>query len=408
MRRRLFVVLGLVITVSVLATFGIMLMMIHQSVGAMPWERANRVLKQQFTREWHDLGRRSQLAKDIHEGFLVTVVLTDVDGHVLQREGSGDVRDGHRLSIIEADKPIGYVWVHDVSWRKPITLSIGLLIFLSLLWLASGRLSRRMVQPLEHLADVARDIGDGQLNRRARLGYRARGEVGHLAHSINDMAARIEQQLAAQRTLLAAVSHELRTPLGHLRILLELAEDDSNPAKRHAEMQEELVEMNALVGELLASSRLDFTELQCRLESPVALATRALERAGLPAERLHVQGEIPDTVEVDPTLWGRALANLLDNARKHGGGVEQLVVVVADSREVCFQVEDQGDGFDPRIREQLFAPFVDGGSARSALGLGLHLVRRIAQAHSGRAFAHNRDGSGACFGITVPLAGASG
>ena len=134
---------------------------------------------------------------------------------------------------------------------------------------------------------VARDIGDGKLKSRLELG-RHGGELGVLADAINDMAARIERQLADQRELLAAVSHEIRTPLGHMRILLETARDAAATAAVLAELEREVREVDGLVGQLLAGSRLDFGQLDRRpldLGELAADVATALERRGRPDRR---------------------------------------------------------------------------------------------------------------------------
>jgi two-component system OmpR family sensor kinase len=111
----------------------------------------------------------------------------------------------------------------------------------------------------------------------------------------------------------------------------------------------------------------------------------------------------------DATLLGRALANLLNNARRHGQGAEALRIFERDGR-LAFCVDDRGPGLQPGEETRIFQPFYRkdrGGEAREAgsLGLGLALVQRIAQAHGGEAFAENRPGGGARVGFTVQRAG---
>ncbi|HSP79021.1 MAG TPA: ATP-binding protein, partial [Myxococcaceae bacterium] len=108
----------------------------------------------------------------------------------------------------------------------------------------------------------------------------------------------------------------------------------------------------------------------------------------------------------DATLLGRALANLLDNARKHGQGVEALRLLER-GEALAFCVDDRGPGLQPGEEARIFTPFYRrdlGGEAREAgsLGLGLSLVQRIARAHGGDTFAENRPGGGARVGFTLP------
>jgi signal transduction histidine kinase len=164
--------------------------------------------------------------------------------------------------------------------------------------------------------------------------------------------------------------------------------------------------MDGLMGELLASSRLDFAALT--LHSLVArdAALTALERAGL-APSLLVDESGGASLSGDATLIGRALANLLDNAGRHGQGVERLAVRRLEGA-IEFAVDDRGPGFHPEELERSFSPFyrgaAEGPSARASLGLGLALVRRIAHAHGGRAWAKNLPGGGARVGFSVSVA----
>ncbi len=265
------------------------------------------------------------------------------------------------------------------------------------LWVLSGRLARRIARPLDELVHVSGEIGRGNLSARAQLACGGIDEIAILARAINDMAGRIERQIAEQRELLAGVSHELRTPLARLRVLLDIARERGASAQTYDELERELLEMDRLVGELLASARLEFQAVAARPLDAVEVARRALERAGLAADKLSTdRPTLP--FAGDPTLIARALANLLDNAVKHAGGVERLRV---SSRLgfVDFEVLDRGPGIPPELLDGKWKPFVrpsEGApEAPPGLGLGLALVARIARAHGGSVQARNRDGGGA-------------
>jgi signal transduction histidine kinase len=206
-----------------------------------------------------------------------------------------------------------------------------------------------------------------------------------------------------QRALLACASHELRTPLGHLRILVELLRQQPSD-KVIDDVEREVVDMDALVGKLLASARLDFSLAEKRDVDAVDLARRALERVGEDPTKLVHDPDAPGTesdtkARGDPTLLLGALTNILENARTHGAGVVKLTIE-ARGRELAFFVDDNGPGIDEADAERVFEPFFHRGQ-KGSLGLGLTLVRRIAEAHGGRAFAGRGPAGGARVGFTI-------
>jgi two-component system, OmpR family, sensor kinase len=264
------------------------------------------------------------------------------------------------------------------------------------LWAASGVVARHLARPLAELARAARDLGAGRFSSRVRVRPGDGDETGALGQVFNDMASRIERQLEDQRALLAAVSHEIRTPLARIRILTEMARDGGGEPLDS--IDREVVEIDELVGELLASSRLDFGAIEPVRLDALDVAKKAFERAGAPPEALSAEGEGPFVFSGDATLALRAVLNLLVNARAHAGGVESLRVR-RRGEHIVFEAEDRGPGFAPGDDARVFEPFYKGPSGRQAgarsVGLGLALVKRIAEAHGGHASAENRPGGGA-------------
>lgn len=285
------------------------------------------------------------------------------------------------------------------SWSGAWAWAAGLGA-LMLLWPLAGAATFRIARPVVELARVAQELRTGQLERRVEL-PRGDDEVGEVGAALRTMADQVARQLDDQRALMAAVSHELRSPLARIRVLVELAREGRAPADLHDELQGEIDGMDALVGDLLAASRIDFDAVE-RKRLPVRqVAERALEIAGRSPDDLSLDRE-GTTVLADPTLLSRALSVLLDNAVRHGAEPVRLEVEHGDGY-VDLAVVDRGPGFADGEEEAVFQPFVSGrASAHDGTGLGLALVRRIARAHDGRAWASNAPPGGARVTLRLP------
>jgi signal transduction histidine kinase len=258
----------------------------------------------------------------------------------------------------------------------------------------SGGVAFRLTRPLIYVIKAATDIGDGKLDTRVDP-YMHSGEMRVLASAINEMATKIQTQLSDQKQLLAAVSHELRTPLGHMRVLVETARDTKD-LKVLEELEREVLVVDDLVGRLLAQSRLEFGNLDRREVDLGVLVADVATAAGVSVDAISADGNVRGAV--DPTLFRRALANLIENARVHGGGA---VAVHIERRgpQIAVEVDDAGPGVPEDRRAEAFRAFSP--SSGGGLGLGLALVSRIAVAHGGGAWIADRPGGGARVGFTV-------
>ena len=352
-----------------------------------------------FGEVWNDPTARDRLASELEKMFGVSVTLADASGRRLY--------GGMRCYKPDWQTPIqnamGTVGTMGVCLHRPpkhaVTVALGAVAGLLILWGASGAITWRLVRPVDELLRVTQEIGNGNLAARMRLRRHHRDELGEMAQAVNDMAVRIEKQIGDQRELLAGVSHEIRTPLARLRVLVELERSMPHDPKRLDAIEAELIEIDGLVGQLLAQSKLDFRAIDKRRLGANELAAAALERAGL-SPTLLTGLDSDDSIVADPSLIARALANLIDNAQRHGEGLVELSITrVYD--QIQFAALDDGPGIAADVMARLFLPFQRNGKS-AGLGLGLALVERIARAHGGNALAEPRPGGGACVGLRVP------
>ena len=255
---------------------------------------------------------------------------------------------------------------------------------------------RRITRRLERLQKRVDQLGAGDLS--ARVEVQGNDEVAQLARSFNRAADRVETLVEAQRGILAGASHELRTPLTRIRMALELLTGDAQSELR-ARIGSDIRELDALIDELLLASRLNAGEsLECS-ESVELLALSAEEGARVGA---HVSGT-PTTVQGDTRTLRRMLRNLFENAQRHGQGAPvDASVETTDTGVARIVVNDSGPGVPEAERERIFTPFYRANSVPAGgSGLGLALVRQIAQRHGGDARCLAREGGGSCFEVTL-------
>ncbi len=299
------------------------------------------------------------------------------------------------------------------GWMRALFFLLGGLVLSAALLYP---LSRSITRPLERLTASVEAFGKGELKRRS--GIIASDEVGRLARSFDEMAARIEAARRGEKELLANVSHELRTPLQRVKLALELIDTpDGEPGdalrKRLTSVGEEIDELGKLVGEILTASRLDLSELPLR-RAPVEVREvlqKAKDRAEALSKLPAIEVVAPAGLKaaLDEALLGRVLDNLLDNARKYGGGTAVMLEAAPWERgSVRLLVSDGGQGFPPDDLPRIFETFFRGSNARgkeSGYGLGLSLAKRVAEAHGGTITARNRPEGGALLELLLPAAG---
>jgi two-component system sensor histidine kinase MprB len=278
---------------------------------------------------------------------------------------------------------------------------LGAVLAALLGWAISGRALRPVRQFTSSTEDIA---AAADISRR--LQETGDDELGRLARSFNTTLDALEGSVEAQRRLVSDASHELRTPLASLRTNIEVLQRgvDMPDAQRReilADLVEQADELGKIVGDLVdMARRADVADTQeTRLDD---ITRRMVERARRVAPRLAIAADLePWVVSGSPERLGRLVANLLDNAAKWsppGGEVEVRL------RAGELTVRDHGPGFDAADLPHVFDRFYRAAAARGmpGSGLGLSIVRQVAEAHGGTAVAENHPDGGALLRVRIP------
>ncbi|WP_090044436.1 HAMP domain-containing sensor histidine kinase [Limnohabitans sp. 2KL-27] len=297
-------------------------------------------------------------------------------------------------------KPSGFFWMLGL---------IGLAVALGLYPVV-----RRLTQRLEGLQRGVQRWGEGDLS--VRVTVQGDDEVADLSERFNAAAERIEGLMASQKSLLANASHELRSPLARIRMGLELMNgpaDSDAWARSRAEILRNMAELDQLIDEILLASRLNAKEADIGTVEAVDLVGLCAEECARVSARLDVpeglaQLEVPGVAK----LLRRMVRNLLENARRYGASSQAalqgngiVLCLKPQGGRVHIEVGDHGPGVPPAYRDRIFEPFfrLPGTSERvGGVGLGLSLVKSIAERHGGWVRCADRAGGGACFEVSLP------
>jgi len=268
-------------------------------------------------------------------------------------------------------------------------------------------ISRRVLRPLAQVADAAGTIASGDFT--ARVARDNDPDLDKLAVSFNRMVDEVSARSEADRRFAADVSHELRSPLQTLSAatsVLDRRRDelDDRTAAAVDLLTDEVARFETLVTDLLELAKSD-RPAERRPTDVVALTRALLASRGLPPEVLETTCGSA-VLDVDPRRFEQVLANLVDNAAKHGGGAVRVGLGVENDRLVL-EVDDEGAGVPADERELVFDRFARGRASSmrggsDGTGLGLALVAQHVLAHRGTVAVLDRPGGGARFRVELP------
>jgi len=353
-------------------------------------------------------GRRLLVA---HIGYWTTRIPDVGKMRVLERSlDLGGVR-----AVVGAGEPLATVAAAQHGVAGAFVLAGAVVLALALL--ASYVAGARVSAPLRRLSAVAARVDAGDLDPRMKVSGRRGDEVRVLADSFNHMLDRLAEAFASQREFVADAAHELRTPLTVIRGQLEVLATQQHPSQAEVRRVERLVQaevsrISRLVDDLLVltqAERTDFLQVESIAVRP--FVAQLWDGLSLTADRRFELGAIPDgALEADPDRLAQALRNLARNAIEHTADATGLVRIdgerLAPDR-LAFVVTDDGPGIPVSERHRIFERFhrIDSSRSRASggAGLGLAIVRAIADAHGGQVRATNRrDTPGARIELIVP------
>ena len=310
------------------------------------------------------------------------------------------------VAITGADGRVRWFGMQDevVESYVAVRLLIALALGFAAVGVASWIVARRLTRPLESLRRriESHDTTPAAGRDASSVAGEPTLEIAAIETAWLALVDRLARQESERALLLAGVSHDLRSPLSRIRMAAELLPENDGVAARRAS-----IVRNVDVADRLIASFLDYVRAaELPLASTVdlaAVARRLLQSRDEPADQLALAApgrlDVPHAHEL---LLERLLANLVDNAMRHGKP-PVLIRLRSDGGSVVIEVEDHGPGIAPEARERLTQAFARGDSSRGSAGtgLGLAIVRQVAQRMRGTLSFENVDGA-PCVRVRLP------
>lgn len=302
------------------------------------------------------------------------------------------------------------------TWVDWGFLLLTLIVSIPLAVLGGWWLSQRIVVPLLEVAGAIRAIASGDLKARANPSIRGFGESARLVEDFNFMAARLERAEAELRYSNSAAAHELRTPLTILKGRLQGVSDGvfTLTPELVTLLLQQVDGLTRIVDDLrtlglfnagslqLSTMTIDLADMA---RDVIALSAEDLDKRSMPVSlRLS-----PACVRADPDRIRQLLLVLVDNAMRYAPEGVLVIETAVEGATAIIRCRDHGPGLSPEALLHAFEPFWRAEESRArdqgGSGLGLSVVRAIAQAHGGRVHGATMEDGGACFSVFLPMNG---
>jgi len=283
--------------------------------------------------------------------------------------------------------------------RWPLQVVIAAVVAIITTSIAAAFIASRVARPLYQLAASATQAARG--GKAEHVPEEGPDDVRLAAHAFNVMTDQVARTMARQRQLLSAVGHDLRTPITAMRISAEFIDD----AEVRERLQKNLEELQDLTDAVLSAARGSGWEAMRKVDLSALIESVCADLEDMDKPVAWYSHE-PAPLMCRPSEIRRATRNLIENAVAYGGKAEVHLTVTPEMYEIV--VEDEGPGIADEDRERVFEPFVRLESSRSSetggSGLGLTLVKAIAEGHGGSVTLQNRAGGGLRACLCLPRA----
>jgi signal transduction histidine kinase len=279
----------------------------------------------------------------------------------------------------------------------PAEVSVAAVVAIIIASAAAAYIARRVARPLSALENAAAIAARG--GTPPPVPEEGPDDVRNAAKAFNEMTARVSRTLDSQRQLLSAVGHDLRTPLTAMRINLEFIADK----ELRDRLSENLNELQALTESVLSAARGAGGESKRNIDLSALVESLCADLDDL-GEPVTWHAHKPAPLKCRPDEIRRAVRNLVENAVAYGHRAEVQIQETSAAYEIL--VEDEGPGIPDGEQDRVFEPFVRLETSRNSetggTGLGLTLVKAIAQGHGGGVTLENREAGGLRARLTLP------
>ncbi len=300
-----------------------------------------------------------------------------------------------------------------LSRNMLIIALIALPLFMLMAAAGSYHITRRVFRPLEHITATAEAINEAK-DLSGRIGLPdGEDEFSRLAADFDQMFERLERSFEAEKQFTADASHELRTPVSIIKGACEYAEKYDETPEDHAEtismIHRQADKMAALISQLLSMTRMEQGTESAKMEciDLGKFTTQFCQEQHWDSSRIIVNASNNTPVTMNPELIGRLITNLVENAWKHGASETPVQLhVMANQEEVLLKVKDHGLGIPSEEQEKIWQRFYQIDASRNSnegSGLGLSMVKQIAELHGGYMTLESIPEKGSTFTLHLPI-----